>query len=120
MAEPRDSGALMTEEILGVGPAIVFLAHEIIHGHLDVFEPDFVDFGAAIERANGPHGDPGLAHVEQHHRDAPLGLGLGIRAHQAEHPVGMLRHGRPGLLAIDDVVIPDALRTGVERGQIRA
>ena len=36
-------------------------------------------------------------------------LALRIGAHQAEDPVGVLRQRRPGLLAVDDVVVAVAL-----------
>src|SRR5262249_19247537 len=47
-------------------------------------------------------------------------LGGGVGAHEAEDPVGVLRRGGPGLLAVDDVIPVDAFRRGFERGEIGA
>ena len=57
-----------------------------------------------------PHRDARRLHVDQQEGDALLLLGRRVGAHEAEDPVGVLRQGRPGLLAVDDVVVAVALR----------
>ncbi len=47
-------------------------------------------------------------------------LTLRVGAHQAEDQVGVLRQRRPGLLAVDDVVVAVALGRGLERGEVGA
>ena len=44
---------------------------------------------------------------------------VGIGAHEAEDPVGVLGERRPGLLTVDDVVVALAHRRGLERGEVR-
>ena len=48
------------------------------------------------------------------------GFAAAIGAHQAEDPVGMLRQRRPGLVAVDDVVVAVAHRLGADRGKVGA
>ena len=45
---------------------------------------------------------------------------FGVGARQQHHPVGLMRDGRPHLLAVDDVVVAHFLRARLERGQVRA
>ena len=104
-ADAGDVGALMSQQKLGVGPALVFLADAIFDRHLHVLEPDLVDLVAAVQQRDGPHRDARALHVDQQKADARLLLGRGVGAHQAEDPIGVLAERVPGLLAIDDVVI---------------
>ena len=39
------------EQVLGVGPALVLLADQVLGRHLDVVEEDLVDLGLAVEHA---------------------------------------------------------------------
>jgi hypothetical protein len=56
-------------------------------------------------RADTAGGDGALhGHVEQHEADAGV-LGLGVGAHQAEDPVGLVGVAGPDLLAVDDEVV---------------
>ena len=48
---------------------------------------------------------PGDLHVDEQEGDAFLRLHIGVGAHEAEDPVGILRQRGPGLLAVDDIVI---------------
>lgn len=50
----------------------------------------------------------------------PPALGTGIGAAQKEAPVGVLRKRRPGLLAVDDVVVAVPHGSGLEIGKVRA
>ncbi|MNX94045.1 hypothetical protein D3C86_1262610 [compost metagenome] len=74
----------------------------------------------AVQGDDRPHRDARGFHVDQQERNASLLTGLGVGAHQAEHPVGKVRQGGPGLLAVDHVVIALAHRAGFQRRQIRA
>ena len=69
------------------------------------------------------HGDAGRLHVDQQEADAFLNLGGGIGADEEETPIGMLRHRRPGLLAVDAVIFlavitGETLGAGAQAGKI--
>ena len=120
-ADAGDIGALVTEQKLGVGPAAVLLADAILDRHPHILEPDLVDLMAAVEQRDGPDRDARTLHVDQQEGDAGLLLGVGIGAHQAENPIGILTERIPGLLAVDDVVHrPSQHGAGLQRRQIRA
>ena len=110
----------MAEQVLGVGPALVLFANEVLGRHFDVVEEHFVDLAFAIEQLDGTHGDAGRFHVQQQEGNAGLGLALSAGAHQVEHPVAVLAQRGPGLLAVDDVLVAHALGARLDRGQVRA
>ena len=69
------------------------------------------------------HSDAGRLHVDQQERNAFLDLGGGIGANEEETPIGMLRHRRPGLLAVDAVIFlavitGETLGAGAQRCKI--
>src|SRR5215470_13926718 len=119
-ADTGDAGALVTEQEFGVIPAAAFLADAVLDGHAHVVEEHFVDLAAAIDGLDRPHRDAGRLHVDQEERYALLLLCCWIGAHQAEDPVGILRRGGPGLLAVDDVVVAVPPRRRRERGEVGA
>ena len=119
-ADPRDARSLVAEQILRVGPPAIFLADEIVERHLHVLEEDFVDLVIFVERDDRTHGDARRLHVDQEERDALLLFRGRIGAHEAEHHVGVLAERRPGLLAVDDVVIALAIGARSERREIGA
>ena len=72
----------------------------------DVVEEDLVDLVAAVDHLDGPHGDARRRHVDEQERDARLLLRrVGVGADQGEDPVAVLAERRPGLLAVDDVLV---------------
>ena len=119
-ADAGDAGALVAEQELGVVPALVLLADQVLDRHLHVVEEHLVDLVAAVDGQDRAHGDAGRLHVDQQERDAFLLLRRRIGAHQAEDPVGVLRQRGPGLLAVDDVVVAVALGRGLQRGEVGA
>ena len=110
----------MAQQVLGVGPALVFFTNQVLGGHFDVVEEHFVDFALAVQQLDGTHGDALGLHVHQQEGDAGLRLALGAGAHQVEHPVAMLAQGGPGLLAVDDVLVAHALGAGLDGGEVGA
>jgi hypothetical protein len=71
-ADAGDAGALVAEQELGVGPALVLLADEVLRRHLDVLEPDFVDLVLAVVHDDRAHGDARRLHVDEQEGDALL------------------------------------------------
>ena len=63
---------------------------------------------------------PGRLHVDEQEADAVLPPRRAFGAHQAEHPVGMLRVGGPDLRAVDDVVVAGLFGARLQRRQVRA
>ena len=56
-ADPRDAGTLVAEQEFGVVPALVLLADQVLEGHLDVVQKDFVDLIAAVDGLDRTHRD---------------------------------------------------------------
>jgi hypothetical protein len=54
-----DVGALVAEQVLGVGPALVLLADQVLGRHLDVVEKDLVDLAFAVQQLDRAHVTPG-------------------------------------------------------------
>ena len=94
------------------------LPHQVDGRHAHVFQPDFVDVAATVQRPDRTHADAGRSHVQQQHGNAALGARAVIGADQAEHAVGVLRQRGPGLLAVDHVLAAVALGAGRQRGQV--
>src|SRR6266700_3767021 len=119
-ADAGNAGALVAEQELGVIPALVLLAHQVLDRHLDVVEEDLVDLMAAVDGLDRPHRDALALHVDQDEGDAGLLLRRRIGAAEAEDHVGVLRQRCPGLLAVDDIFVALALGLGLERGEVGA
>ncbi|MCY1230498.1 hypothetical protein D9M72_429110 [compost metagenome] len=119
LAQHRAVGAaaLELQQVLGIGPALAFVADAVLRGHAHVLEEDLVHFllpgHGAVQRRQRRHRDAGRMHVEQQERDAFLPLRLAAGAHQAEHPVGPLRMRGPDLGAVQDVVLAVAVGAGI-------
>ena len=71
-ADAGDAGALVAEQKLGVVPALVLLADQILGRHLHVVEEHLVDFVAAVDGLDRAHGDAGRLHVDQQEGNAFL------------------------------------------------
>ncbi|GCC49733.1 hypothetical protein chiPu_0033885, partial [Chiloscyllium punctatum] len=119
-ADAGHAGALIAEQELGVGPALILLADQVLGGDPDVLQENVVDLVRAVDGDDRTHGDARRFHVDQQERDAGLRLGGGIGPDQAEDPVGVLRQRGPGLVAVDDVVVAIAHRFGANGGEIGA
>ena len=119
-ADPGHAGTLVAEQEFRVGPALVFLADQILGGDAHVLEEDVIHLVRSVDGDDGPHGDAGRFHVDQQEGDAGLRLCRRIGPHQAEDPVGMLGQRRPGLVAVDDVVIAVAHRLGPDGSKVGA
>ena len=109
----------MRQQVLGVGPALVLFADQVVGRHLDVVKPHLVDLMFTVHRDDGPHGDAGAVHVDQQKADAGLRFAVSAGAHQAEDPVAKLAQRGPGFLAIDDELVAVSNGAGLERGQVR-
>jgi hypothetical protein len=101
-AHARDIGALIREQILGVGPALVLFADEVLDRHAHVGEKHFVDLVLAVERDDRPHFDTGRLHVDQQEADAFLLAHVGRGAHEAEDHVRVVAERGPRLLSIHE------------------
>jgi len=116
-----DAGALVGEQVFGVGPAFIFLADEVGDGDFHVGEPGLVDLMPAIHGDDWTDFDAGRLHVDEDEGDAFLRFLRGwVGAAEHEDPVGEVTERGPGFLAVDDVVIADALGLGFQRGEVGA
>ena len=61
----------------------------------------------------------GMVDIGEQERDPFLLLALVARATQQEDPVGVLRVARPGLLSVQDIVVPILVRAELKVGEIR-
>jgi len=60
-AHRGDADALVAEQELGVIPALVLLADEVLGGDADVGEEDLVDLVAAVDQLDWAQADPGVS-----------------------------------------------------------
>src|SRR2546423_14541411 len=74
----------------------------------------------AVEHDDRLYGDTGRLHVDELEGNAFLRLHVWVGAYQTEDPVGELRQGRPGLLAIDNVMTVLSHRAAFQVGEIGA
>ena len=94
------------------------LPHQVDGRHAHVFQPDFVDVAATVQRPDRTHADAGRSHVQQQHGNAALGArrdrcGPGRTCGRRIAPAWS------GLLAVDHVLAAVALGAGRQRGQVR-
>jgi hypothetical protein len=111
---------LVAEEVLGHGPALAFFEHQVRHRHLHLVEEHLVHLTLPVHEHERPHGDARALHVDEEERNPFLLLRGRVGPHEAEDPVGVVRERRPGLLALDDIVVALARRARLEGREIRA
>ena len=117
-AEPTP--ALKLQQILGVAPALVFLADTVLDRDAHVLEEHLVDFVVTGHGDDRFHAYPWRAHIDEQKTDAMLGSATIVRAHQAENVIGEVGVGRPDLGAVDDVVITSGFGLEFQAGQVGA
>ncbi len=109
-----DAGAFMAEQILRVGPSLVFFTDQVFDRHFHVIEEHFIHFMIFVQHDDRSHGDAGRMHVDQQEGDSLLLARLRISTHQAKNHVGMLCQRDPCLLPVDDVMLTLALRARLQ------
>ena len=58
-----NAATLVPEQIFCVGPAVIFFTHQIFKRRFDIFQPNFIHLGTAIQSSNWPNGDARLLHI---------------------------------------------------------
>ena len=94
------------------------ICHGVFDRHPNVIEKHVVDLAATIHGGDRSHLYARAGHVDEQERDASLRFALGRGAHQAEHHVGVLGEGGPGLGAVDDIMVAVALGPRLERSEV--
>ncbi len=107
------------QQRFGDFPAAVERADHIVLGDLHVGEEGLAEWALAADQLDGPGLDAGRRHVDQHEAD-PLVLLRGVRAHQAEAPVGSVGVAGPDLLPVDQPMVALVLAAGGERREVGA
>ena len=97
--------ALVEQRRVGDHPSFIQLGDEIFARDVDVVEENLVEALVAGHLHQRAHGDAGSFHIDQNVGNPAMLGRLGIGAHQAEHPVGILRARGPDLLAVDDELV---------------
>ena len=87
---------------------------------LHVVEEHFSEGLLAVECPDRANRDAFRIERHQQVRQAVVAAGLRVAAEQAEQPVGEQRARRPGLLAVDDIVVAIADRAARDRGHVGA
>src|SRR3546814_15413266 len=99
--------------------ALVLLIDTLLDRHADILEEHLVHLMLAAERDDRPYRDAGRFHVDQQEGDALLRLCLLVGADKEETPIGVLRHRRPRLLPVDDIMIAIAHRARAQACNVR-
>ena len=120
LAHARDHRALVLQQIFRDIPAAIDRADHMRFRHAHIVEEGFAERRIAGDQQDRFRGHALRGHVEQNETDAVMLLRRAVGAHQAEDPVGVIRIGRPDLLAVDDEVVAVAFGAGLQRGQIRS
>ena len=71
-ADAGIAAALVGQQEFRVGPALVFLADQVLHGDFHVVEENIVDLVLAVEHDDRPDRDAGRFHVDQQERNTLL------------------------------------------------
>ena len=96
----------MLQQHLAIGPALALLAYQVPDWDTDVLEMDLVHFVSTLYRDDRTNRDPFGLHVDEQKTDAFLAAcNIGARTDETKNPVSVLAERRPGLRAVDDVVI---------------
>ncbi len=113
-ADARDAGALVAEQELGVVPALVLLADEVLDRHPHVVEEHLVDLVAAVDGLTiGRTVMPGVfMSISRNEMPSCFFAAGSVRTRQKIQSAYCAERG-PGLLAVDDVVVAVALRRAV-------
>jgi hypothetical protein len=95
-------------------------ADEVLARHSHVVEEHFVEVAEVgiAEFGEGPAFDAGRRRVDDQRRDALVLRCIGIRAHEAEAPVGVMRARCPHLLPVDDELVADQLGARAQTREI--
>src|SRR5262249_45003621 len=104
----------------GNRPTLAARADDLRLRHPYVGEENLVELGLARHGSEWSHLDAGRSHREEQVADAEVLRGVGLGTDETENHVGVMRRGRPDLLAVDDEVVAVLDRRGAERGQVRA
>ena len=117
--EPAVGSAALERELLAdLGPSHADRPDDIRVGHEHVAEHDLVEVGSAVEERDGVHLDPGRVQIDEHLTQSRVAI-LGVtRAHEGDHPVVLVRTGRPDLGAVDDPPVVGAVRARHHRREV--
>src|SRR4051812_8706522 len=121
VADPEHA-PFVAQRALRDRPSAVQFAEEVLSGHHHVGEEHLVEVGVlgVGELGQGPAGDARRAHVDHQRTDALVLGRVGIGAHEAKAPVGVVRPRGPDLLAVDDEVVAVEYGPGRQAGQVAA
>ena len=113
---------LVRERALGERPALVELAQQVLLRHNGVGEEDLVEVGVVVMRQLRERAalDARGLHIDDEDADAFVLRRVGVGAHEAHAPVGVVRARRPHLLAVDDEVVAVEHGSGLQARQVAA
>ena len=101
-------------------PALVDVAEHVLVRHAHVVEEHLVERRAAVHLLQRLDRHARRLHVDDERGDALVLLGVGVRAADDLAEVGVLRAGRPHLLAVDHPLVAVAHRRRRQRRDIGA
>jgi hypothetical protein len=120
VGDTGDTRALVCQQRLGIGPALVLLADQVFDRHANVVELHLVQAVVVVDGLDRVDLDALGLHVDEQEADTVLLLALAAGAHEAEDPVRVLRIGGPDLGSVDHVVIAIQLGPGLQGGEVGA
>src|SRR5262245_18901021 len=89
----------MSQQRIGDAPAVVQLSDQVFGGDDDIVEKDLAELLIAHDRLDRPDPDTWAVQINQKETDAGMPrLSLRIGAHEREHPIRVMRPGRPNLM----------------------
>ncbi len=114
----RDHFTFVRQQIFRHIPAAVFLANDLVLGHLHIREKRLAKRRNARDHPDRPRLDTRIVHINQQKRNALVLGRICVRTDQCKNPVGLVRIGGPDFLPVDQPVIALIGAFGLHRGQI--
>ena len=112
--------ALEAERGHGDLPPVVHAADDVLLRAAGVVEEHLVELGRAVGLHDRAHLDAGLLHRHEEVRDALVLRRVRVGAGEQEDVVGVLRLGRPDLLAVDHPLVAVEHGLGLQRREVGA
>ena len=110
--------SLMGENGVGDRPTLPWRSDEIAGGDSGIIKEDFTEVHVGGDVHDGSCRESWGFHVHKKETDSGLFLDLGVRPHETEDPVGLVRVAGPDLLTIDHKVVAIADSSGPQGCQI--
>ena len=119
--DPGRSGPFVLQQDLAIGPALAFLANQVLDGHPNILKMNFVYLVRTVDRNDRFQAYARCLHVDQQEADTFLpACDVSRGANEAKNPVRILTQRRPEFRPVNDEVIAISVRACFQRREVGA